>query len=104
MTEAFNLPPVDRVETTTLYENMVDQTVPGGGPVERLSSASVDQQVTTLLADERRVPLIGGHGLSMLVRMTGDGITRSVLFDAGGSPAFVQVTVGTRITLTSNQE
>ena len=33
MTEAFTLPPVDRVKITILYENMVDQIAPGGGPV-----------------------------------------------------------------------
>ena len=42
--------------------------------------------VSTLLAEERRIPFVGGHGLSMLVRVTSKGITRAVLFDAGGTP------------------
>ena len=33
---AVPLLPVDTVEITTLYENIVDLGVPGGGPVERL--------------------------------------------------------------------
>jgi 7,8-dihydropterin-6-yl-methyl-4-(beta-D-ribofuranosyl)aminobenzene 5'-phosphate synthase len=80
------LEPVDRVEITTLYENLVDQTSPGGGLVERLTPKAGAPIVSTLLAEERRIPFVGGHGLSMLVRMTRHGITRTLLFDAGGSP------------------
>ena len=86
MANTFELPPVDRVEITTLYENLVDSTITGGGQIERLRSVPMDTQVTTLMEDEWRVPLEGGHGLSMLVRVTRNGITRSVLFDAGGTP------------------
>ena len=39
-----------------------------------------------LLAEEQKTPFVGGHGLSLLVKVTRDGVTRSVLFDAGGSP------------------
>jgi 7,8-dihydropterin-6-yl-methyl-4-(beta-D-ribofuranosyl)aminobenzene 5'-phosphate synthase len=86
MSEQITLEPVDRVEIITLYENLVDQTAPGGGVVERLRPRAGDTIVSTLLAEERRTPFVGGHGLSMLVRVTRDGITRSILFDAGGSP------------------
>jgi 7,8-dihydropterin-6-yl-methyl-4-(beta-D-ribofuranosyl)aminobenzene 5'-phosphate synthase len=86
MTEQITLDPVDRVEIITLYENLVDQTAPGGGVVERLRPKAGDTIVSTLLAEERRNPFVGGHGLSMLVRVTRNGITRAMLFDAGGSP------------------
>jgi len=86
MREQIALAPVDRVEITTLYENLVDQTTPGGGAVERLTPKAGDKIVSTLLAEERRNPFVGGHGLSMLVRVSRDGRTRSLLFDAGGSP------------------
>ena len=38
-----------------------------------------------LLAEEQKTPFVGGHGLALLVRVTRDGVTRSILFDAGGS-------------------
>jgi 7,8-dihydropterin-6-yl-methyl-4-(beta-D-ribofuranosyl)aminobenzene 5'-phosphate synthase len=86
MSNQLTLDPVDRVEIITLYENLVDQTAPGGGVVERLRPRAGDTIVSTLLAEERRNPFVGGHGLSMLVRVTRHGITRAILFDAGGSP------------------
>jgi 7,8-dihydropterin-6-yl-methyl-4-(beta-D-ribofuranosyl)aminobenzene 5'-phosphate synthase len=86
MSNQIILDPVDRVEIITLYENLVDQTAPGGGVVERLRPRAGDTIVSTLLAEERRNPFVGGHGLSMLVRVTRHGITRALLFDAGGSP------------------
>jgi 7,8-dihydropterin-6-yl-methyl-4-(beta-D-ribofuranosyl)aminobenzene 5'-phosphate synthase len=86
MSDQITLDPVDRVEITTLYENLVDQTSPGGGVVERLAPKAGETIVSTLLAEERRNPFVGGHGLSMLVRVTRQGISRSILFDAGGSP------------------
>ena len=84
--ERIVLEPVERVEITTLYENLIDQTIAGGGAVERLTPKAGEKIVSTLLAEERRNPFVGGHGLSMLVRVTRQGITRSILFDAGGSP------------------
>lgn len=86
MSPQIALEPIDRLEITTLYENLVDQTSPGGGVVERLTPKAGATIVSTLLAEERRNPFIGGHGLAMLVRMTRGGLTRSLLFDAGGSP------------------
>jgi 7,8-dihydropterin-6-yl-methyl-4-(beta-D-ribofuranosyl)aminobenzene 5'-phosphate synthase len=77
--------PVDSVEITTLYENIVDLGVTGGGPVERLRSNGSPLS-SKLLADEQKTPFVGGHGLALLVKVTGNGQTRSVLFDAGGSP------------------
>jgi 7,8-dihydropterin-6-yl-methyl-4-(beta-D-ribofuranosyl)aminobenzene 5'-phosphate synthase len=82
---AVPLLPVDSVEITTLYENIVDLGVPGGGPVERLRSRG-HPLASRLLADEQKTPFVGGHGLSLLVRVTRNGVTRSLLFDAGGSP------------------
>ena len=86
MTETLELQAVDQIEITTLYENLVDSTAPGGGPVERLRGESGGAVVSDLLAEERRVPFVGGHGLSMLVRITRGGVSRTLLFDAGGSP------------------
>jgi len=85
MGERITLEPVDRVEITTLYENLVDMTMPGGGPVKRLAP-KVGKVVSTLLAEEKGIPFVGGHGLSMLVQLLRNGITRSLLFDTGGSP------------------
>jgi 7,8-dihydropterin-6-yl-methyl-4-(beta-D-ribofuranosyl)aminobenzene 5'-phosphate synthase len=79
------LRPVDAVEITTLYENIVDLGVPGGGPVERLRTQAAPF-ASQLLAEEMKNQFVGGHGLSLLVKITRDGVTRSVLFDAGGSP------------------
>ncbi len=86
MADIVELAPVDQVEITTLFENLVDLTAPGGGIIERLSVRSSNMVASYLHDGERRNPFVGGHGLSMLVRMTRGGITRSVLFDTGGTP------------------
>lgn len=86
MTQKLDLQPVDQIEITTLYENLVDSTAPGDGPVERLRGESGGAIVSDLLAEERRIPFVGGHGLSMQVRITRGGLSRTLLFDAGGSP------------------
>lgn len=83
--EAIALQPVDRVEVTVLYENLVDATAPGQGPVERLQTRG-GAIVSDLLAGEPRVQFVGGHGLAMLVSVIRGGIRRTLLFDAGGSP------------------
>ncbi len=76
MNGTVDLKPVDKVEITTLYENLVDANALGQETVRRLSAEGGGNIVSKLLADERRVPFVGGHGLSMLVRVTRDGITR----------------------------
>ena len=86
MTERIELAPVDRVEIITLYENLVDMTAARSGAVELLRPTAGAKVVTTLFADEPRNPFVGGHGLAMLVRVTRVGVTRALLFDAGGSP------------------
>ena len=80
------LPEVDRIEITTLYDCMVDATAPNVGPARRLRPSNRDPIVSELLEGEQRRGFVGGHGLSMLVTVTGGGKTRSLLFDAGGSP------------------
>jgi 7,8-dihydropterin-6-yl-methyl-4-(beta-D-ribofuranosyl)aminobenzene 5'-phosphate synthase len=76
---------VDRVEITTLCENLVDGGAPTSEAVERRRATRRNPVVSKLFAKELATPLEGAHGLSMLVRITRDGITRSLLFDAGGS-------------------
>lgn len=83
--ETIELKPVDEVEITTLYENLIDANALGQESVQRLSVKANSFVASQLLADERRVPFVGGHGLSMLVKVTRNGITRRILFDAGGS-------------------
>lgn len=80
------LPEVDRVEITTLYDGLVDQTAPDLGPGRRLKPSPRDPIVSNLLEGEQRRGFVGGHGLSMLVTVTRGDRTRSLLFDAGGSP------------------
>jgi 7,8-dihydropterin-6-yl-methyl-4-(beta-D-ribofuranosyl)aminobenzene 5'-phosphate synthase len=82
---AVPLLPVDAVEITTLYENIVDLGITGGGPVERQRSKGAAFS-SRLLAEEQKTPFVGGHGLALLVKVTRDGVSRSILFDAGGSP------------------
>lgn len=86
MTDRIVLEPVDRLEVTTLYDNIVDSMVPSGGAIERLGPKGGPTIVSTLLSEEMRTPFVGGHGFAMGVRVTRDGVTRSMLFDAGGSP------------------
>ena len=68
--EVIDLEPVDQVEITTLYENLVDLTAPGGGSIERLGPKTGEVLASTLVVEERRNPFVGGHGLSMLVKVT----------------------------------
>jgi 7,8-dihydropterin-6-yl-methyl-4-(beta-D-ribofuranosyl)aminobenzene 5'-phosphate synthase len=85
MTSAIDLEPVDSVEITTLCENLVDVMAPVSEAVERRRSSESNPVVSKLFAKELATPFEGAHGLSMLVRVTRNGITRSLLFDAGGS-------------------
>ena len=85
MSERIALAPVDRVEITTLYDNVVDSMAPAGDSVQRLRETG-PSCVSTLFSEEKKNPFVGGHGLAMQVRVTRDGVTRSLLFDAGGSP------------------
>ena len=85
MSELIGLEPVDKVEVLTLYENLVSQTIPSGGSVQRLRTRG-ELITSSLLDGERRTSFVGGHGLSMLVTVTRNNIARSILFDAGGSP------------------
>jgi 7,8-dihydropterin-6-yl-methyl-4-(beta-D-ribofuranosyl)aminobenzene 5'-phosphate synthase len=53
--------------------------------VQRLRPSANNKLASQLFINDRATPFVGAHGLSMLVRVTRDGVTRSVLFDAGGS-------------------
>lgn len=76
---------VDSVEITTLCENLVDSMAPVSEAVERRRASASNSVVSKLFAKELATPFEGAHGLSMLVRVTRNGSTRSLLFDAGGS-------------------
>jgi len=54
MHERIEIEPVDRVGITTLYENLVDATIPGGGLIGRLRSTEGAKIVSRLLEGERR--------------------------------------------------
>lgn len=85
MNEVIGLEAVDRVEITTLCENLVDSMAPASEAVERRRASATNPVVSKLFAKELATPFEGAHGLSMLIRITRNGITRSLLFDAGGS-------------------
>jgi 7,8-dihydropterin-6-yl-methyl-4-(beta-D-ribofuranosyl)aminobenzene 5'-phosphate synthase len=85
-TPRLDLPEVDRIEITTLYDCMVDATAPSVGPAKRLQAKDDQPIVSDLLEGEQRRGFVGGHGLSMLVTVTQGERTRSLLFDAGGDP------------------
>ena len=85
-TPHLTLPEVDRVEITTLYDCLVDATAPDVPPAKRLTPSVSNPVVSDLLEGEQRRGFVGGHGLSMLVTVTRGDKTRSLLFDAGGSP------------------
>ena len=75
MADIIELAPVDQVEITTLFENLVDLTSPGGGIIERL----------------------GVRSGNMVVSKLHDGQRRAVFQTC--PDAFVQNMVGTRITM-----
>ena len=60
MIDRIDLQPVDRVQITTLYENLVDATATGSSSVERLRASAGSTVVSTLLAEERRNPFVEG--------------------------------------------
>ena len=64
MSDVVPLDPVDQVEITTLFENHVDMTIPSGGPIERMPAQAGQKVVSNLLVGDRRMPFVGGHGLS----------------------------------------
>ena len=80
------LDPVDQIEITTLFENLVEMQAPGDASVTRLRPGGGVKLSSPLLAGEKNMPFVGGHGLAMLVKLTRAGVSRSLLFDVGGSP------------------
>jgi 7,8-dihydropterin-6-yl-methyl-4-(beta-D-ribofuranosyl)aminobenzene 5'-phosphate synthase len=85
MSNVIELEAVDSVEITTLCENLVDSMAPVSESVERRRASASNPVVSKLFAKELATPFEGAHGLSMLVRVTRNGVTRTLLFDAGGS-------------------
>ena len=77
MTDIIQLEPVDEIQVTALYKDLVDNTAPSTEGVERLSYKTDSAIVSNLLAEERnlyeehgRHPHIDGCGLSA-VEITG---------------------------------
>jgi len=85
MTNILQLEPVDRVEITTLCENLVDSMAPSSEAVERRRPGRSKPVISKLFAKELATPYEGAHGPSMAITVTRNGISRSLLFDAGGS-------------------
>jgi 7,8-dihydropterin-6-yl-methyl-4-(beta-D-ribofuranosyl)aminobenzene 5'-phosphate synthase len=74
---------VDRIEITCLFDNLVDATAPDVGPAKRLKPTTADPSVGEPLEGDLQRYFMGGHGLSMQVRVTRGESTRTLLFDTG---------------------
>ncbi|MFN8556586.1 MAG: MBL fold metallo-hydrolase [Dehalococcoidia bacterium] len=70
--------------STTLYENLVDMTTPGGGVGAAAAEHRPDNAVSATVRRGAAEPVRGRARTSMLVRITRAGVTRTLLFDAGG--------------------
>jgi 7,8-dihydropterin-6-yl-methyl-4-(beta-D-ribofuranosyl)aminobenzene 5'-phosphate synthase len=81
------LDPVDRVEITTLMDNVTDIFMPDQGPARRPGPLRGHARPSAIMAGgQAPEALIAEHGFSMLITVhTGTGPHR-VLFDAGTSP------------------
>ncbi|MCC7106703.1 MAG: MBL fold metallo-hydrolase, partial [Chloroflexi bacterium] len=82
----FTLPVIDRIEVTTLCDNVVDLTAPDVGPAKRLKTDKADPYLSSLLSGPLYRGFVAEHGLSMHLTATVGERSRSLLFDTGGSP------------------
>ncbi len=73
-----SLPAVERIEILTLQDNYIDITARDDNDVVTRAAAVKDGEIKNSILAE--------HGFCVLVRITRDGETRSLLFDFGYSP------------------
>lgn len=87
MTQAFKLDPVDRIEVTTLVDNVTDIFLATHPPANRSPLPTWPKAPADTLEGSKGVdPLRAEHGFAALVTLTRDGRACRVLFDAGLSP------------------
>ncbi len=85
--ERLPLEPVDRVEVTTLIDNVTDVTLVSHGPAKRYPLGRWPKAPADTLEGSKGVdPLLAEHGYSALVTITKSDRLCRVLFDAGLSP------------------
>ncbi len=85
--QRIDLDPVDRVEITTLMDNVTDVVMPDQGPARRPGPAAGHTQPSAIMAGGTAPDaLVAEHGFSVLVTVHKGAGTHRVLFDAGTSP------------------
>jgi 7,8-dihydropterin-6-yl-methyl-4-(beta-D-ribofuranosyl)aminobenzene 5'-phosphate synthase len=82
------LEPVDSLTVTTLVDNVFDVFMPDQGPAHRLSPAGARKTQPSATMVDGLVPdqPIAEHGLSLLITITKQKATHTLLFDTGVSP------------------
>jgi 7,8-dihydropterin-6-yl-methyl-4-(beta-D-ribofuranosyl)aminobenzene 5'-phosphate synthase len=83
------LPPVDSVEITTVMDNVTDLTSPGSDSVVRRAFGSLPRVTSHVLNGPSWDIFRGEHGFSAMVTVHYDGLSSSLLFDAGLTPTGV---------------
>jgi 7,8-dihydropterin-6-yl-methyl-4-(beta-D-ribofuranosyl)aminobenzene 5'-phosphate synthase len=83
----FDLEAVDSVTVTTLMDNVTDVFMPDQGPAHRPPVVSEHRRLVATM-EEGNAPeqLLAEHGFSVLVTVTKQGRSHTILFDAGASP------------------
>jgi 7,8-dihydropterin-6-yl-methyl-4-(beta-D-ribofuranosyl)aminobenzene 5'-phosphate synthase len=85
--QRIDLEPVDRVEITTLMDNVTDVFMPDQGPARRPGPlVGHTRRSAIMAAGTAPDALVAEHGFSMLVTVHKGAGTHRVLFDAGTSP------------------
>jgi 7,8-dihydropterin-6-yl-methyl-4-(beta-D-ribofuranosyl)aminobenzene 5'-phosphate synthase len=85
--QRIDLEPVDRVEITTLMDNVTDVFMPDQGPARRPGPTVGHTRPSAIMAGGTAADaLVAEHGFSMLVTVHKGAGTHRVLFDAGTSP------------------
>ena len=76
MSERVSLEPVDAATVTILVDNFIDSLLPSGDVAER-------PHVAYEMWEREREKLIAEHGLSLLLTIERDGLSASLIYDAG---------------------
>jgi 7,8-dihydropterin-6-yl-methyl-4-(beta-D-ribofuranosyl)aminobenzene 5'-phosphate synthase len=80
------LEPADAVTVTTLMDNVTDLLAPDQGPAHRPAPPGGRRAAGTMEGGHAPEALLAEHGFSVLVTVSRNGATHSILFDAGTSP------------------